>query len=164
MAGGIANLKGGVPIHKHRPNKSNIELAENEANFERRQEMGKEKFPMHVYKPGKPGQPLVREVKDDDDLEDAVAKGWYDDVRDVPEPVGREEPTKVSQMTVKQAKVFVGKAKIEELADIEMDEQLHGNRADVMAFINEAKDAAGSKSKAAKAPKAKAAKATPKKK
>lgn len=158
MAGGVANLKGGVPIRQHRPNKSNIEQAENEANFERRQAMGFQKYPMHVHKPGG----LVREVKDDADLADAMAKGWYEDVREVPETAPTEEPTKVSQMTVAQAKKFIAKVPITALPEIEQDEMAHGHRAEVMQFIADAKDAAGGKP--TKAAAAKAVKAPPKKK
>lgn len=139
MAGGVANLKGGVPIHQHRPNKSNIEQLENEQAFERKQAMGFQKFPMHVHKQGG----LVREVQDEDDLTDALEKGWHEDIRSVPETEPKGDPTKVSQMTIKQAKTFIAAAPIDQLVEIEQDETLHGHRAEVMKFIAEAKDAAG---------------------
>ncbi len=156
----LHDLPGSTPKARMKANKSNLEQAENEANAEKKQLGGFDKFPMHVHKPGG----LVREVTNEDDLADALAKGWYDDLHTMPQPESSEVPTQVNHMTLAQAKKLIAKADTAELVAIEQDEISHGSRADVLALIAAAKDNIGGGKPAPKAKaKAKAAK-TPKKK
>lgn len=100
---------------------------------------GHQKFPMAVHKPGG----LQKEVPDEAGLEAALAKGWYADVRDVPVDERDDEdlPNTVSQLTVDQAAKVIARATAAELADMERDEQTHGNREAVIALLDQAKDA-----------------------
>lgn len=147
MAGGAYNLKGGIDIRKHRANRSNLEQAENEANLERKIEHGGlQQFPMHVHKPGG----LVKTVQNDDDLEAALAKGWYADIRAVPVDEPTEDPTMISAMTPAQAAKALQGATAAQLAAFEADEVSHGSRPKIMALIDEAKDNIGAGKPAAK--------------
>lgn len=97
---------------------------------------GFQKFPMAVHKQNG----LTKEVADEAGLEDALSKGWFEDIRHVPADEGAAEPTKVSEMTVEQAVAFVAQASVTELVVIEADEASHGNRAPVLTAIEAAKD------------------------
>lgn len=113
---------------------TNIQKKENKAS----QARGFQPFPMHVHKPNG----LVREVTDDADLADALAKGWYDDIRKVPTDAVTPAPERISAMTILQAAKAVAAATPEQLAAFEADERQHaGGRDAVLALIAEAKDA-----------------------
>ncbi len=141
MAGGAYNLKGGIDIRRHKANRSNLEQAENESNAERKVENGNVpvKFPMHVHKPGG----LVKNVENEDDLSAALAKGWYEDIRQVPVDEPTEDPTSISEMTLAQGAKALKGATAAELAAFEADEASHGNRPKMIALIEEAKDNLG---------------------
>lgn len=145
--GGLQNLPGSVAPRAHKLHRSNIEQEENEKMAERRQARIFYDFPMAVYKMGG----LTKDVQNADELEAAKEKGWYADVRDVPTLEPLEAPTHVSQMTVTQAAAFLAEHAQDaaKLAEIEADEASHGNRAQVLALINEAKDNFGAKAKPA---------------
>lgn len=131
---------------------TNVEKDENRASKKR----GFQKFPMHVHKPNH----LVREVHSEAELADALAKGWYADVRDVPADAdGDGVPDRLSEMTLLQAARAIAKASPKELAELEADEIAHGGgREAVLALIAEAKDAVPTAApKAAKGKKPKAA-------
>lgn len=151
-----------VPIDQHKAEESNLERKQNAAADAHRRK-GPQKFPMHVHK----AAGLYREVQNEDDLADALRKGWKADIRevDVPEPEG-VDTSLIFNMPIGKALKHVKAAPIEELAKIEADELAHGARAKVMAAIAEAKDnakptKAAAKSETAAAPKKKTA---PKKK
>lgn len=129
---------------------SNLERAEERAN-RARQAGGKIKFPMHVHK----ANGLVKEVTNEDQLADAVGKGWYEDIRDVPDSAPKADPTKISEMTPAQAAKFLEAADDADLMAIEADEQSHGNRPKVLELIEARKDAAGGGKPAPKKAKAK---------
>lgn len=149
---GLQNLPGSVPPRKHKLHRSNIEQEENERMTEKRLAGVFEKFPMHTHKAGG----LVRIVENEDQLADALAKGWKADIREVAQPLAM--PERISEMTVAQADEFIrshagNAAKVSEMI---ADEQSHGNRAAVMALLEAAADAIDAPSKAPDVPKAKA--------
>ncbi len=148
IGGGVQDIPGGVPPRKHKLHRSNIEQEENEMMTEKRLAGIKETFPMHVYKTGG----ITRIVKSDDELQAALAKGWYDDIRKVPELEPTEEPDRASRMTVKQALAFITEHANDaaKLVEIRADEETHGRRKAVLDALAEAEDNFG-----AKAPKAK---------
>lgn len=127
---------------------TNVAERENKASRAR----GFQQFPQAVHKPGG----LQKEAKNAAELEALLAKGWYADIRDVPVDERDDEdlPNTVSQLTVDQAAKVIARATPKELADMEADEQSHGNREAVIALIDKAKDAVGATpAKAAKAEK-----------
>lgn len=146
----LHDLPGSDKKGKFKIQKSNLEQEQNETNAEMKTR-GFPKYPMHVHKQGG----LVREVANDDDLADALAKGWYDDIRNVPSLEPKGDPNSITGMTVAQAKKALAKATVEELIAFEADEAAHGARADVMAAIAEAKDNIGGGKPAPKAGKKK---------
>ena len=153
MAGGAYNLTGGVPITKHKANKSNIEQAENDAAAERRQK-GRQHFPKCLHKAGG----LEKIVHTEDEFTAALGKGWFDDVRDVPVTEPAHVPDLVSQMTLLQAATAIAAASPEQLAAMNTDERSHGNRAAVLSLLDEAMDNAGAMPKKAKSAASKKAK------
>lgn len=161
----MQDLPNSVRPNKHKLERNNVERAVNDEMMEKRLAGQFEKFPMHVHKAGG----LVREVKDEDELQDALSKGWKADIRDIEVAEPTTMPEHVNHMTVKQAEAFIKEhgSSGEKLAEMLRDETSHGNRATVVALINAAADAleAPKPSKTAEKP-AKAAKAakTPKKK
>lgn len=144
---GLQDLEGAVPARKHKLNRSNIEQEANEAMMDKRLAGHVEKFPMQVHKVGG----LVRRVKTEDDLADALAKGWKADIREVASQ-DAVMPEKAHQMTLAQVKAHVKAAAGDgvKLAEILADEQAHGNRAAVLKVIMDAADAVGAPSKSAK--------------
>lgn len=152
----LRNTPGGVAPRRHKLELSNIEQAENSTMTEKRLAGIKERFPMHVHKAGG----LVRQVENDDELANALSKGWAEDIRDVlGSPELSEDVTKVSQMTVPQALEFIAAhgADAAFLVEQDADERAHGSRAQVLAALAEAADAVP-------APKSTKKPATPKKK
>lgn len=148
--GGLQNLPGSVAPRKHKLNRSNIEREENDKMAEVRAARIHYDFPAMYHKPGG----LWKEVKNREEADAAEEKGWYADIRDVPGLEAAETPERISQMTVTQAEAFVAAHAQDaaKLAEIEADETSHGNRAAVLALIEEAKDNFGGPVK--KAPKA----------
>ena len=158
---GLQDLQGSVPARKHKLNRSNIEQEANEAMMDKRLAGHVEKFPMQVHKAGG----LVRRVKTEDDLADALAKGWKADIRAVSSQEAAM-PEKAHQMTVAQVKTQVKAAAGDgaKLAALLADEQAHGNRAAVVQIIMDAADAVGAPSKSAKPSAAKKAASAKRKK
>lgn len=155
VGGGLQDLAGAVPPWKHKLQRSNLEQAANEAMNEKRMAGIVEKFPMQVHKAGG----LVRRVKTEDDLADALAKGWKEDIREVASHEA-PMPEKAHQMTVAQMKAKVKAAAGDGAALVALlkDEQAHGNRAEVVQIIMaaaDALDAPKAPKKAGKAPKRK---------
>ena len=146
IGGGLQDIAGAVPPRKHKLHRNNIEQEENEKMTEQRIAGIRIKFPMHVHKVGG----MVREVLNDQQLEDALAKGWKEDIRQVEELEPQEAPDRVSRMTPTQAAAFIAEhaGSAEKLVEIKADEEAHGNRPKVIALINEAQDNFGSKPKA----------------
>lgn len=148
-------------IEDHKAEESSLERRENKAaDLRRRQAF--QKFPMHVHKPAG----LWREVTNEDDLADALRKGWVDDVRKLPaDELEDGDEGKIFNLPIKQAIALVKGATAEELAAIEADEAAHGGRAKVLEAIAAAKDAiVVPKAKPAKVEAPKPAKAAGKKK
>lgn len=136
----VSNSPGAVPPRKHKLHRSNIEQEANDANAEHKAK-GKQDFPWTLHKQAG----LSKEVHNQQQYDDAMAKGWYDDVRNVPsiEPV--EAPTRINHMTTDQAFAFIRAHANDpvKLMEIEHDERTAGNRAKVLAAIEEAKDNIG---------------------
>jgi hypothetical protein len=143
-----------VDIEDHVAEESNLERRENKRADARRRQ-GIQKFPMHVHKP----EGLHRVVENDDDLADALRKGWKADIRECLAPesdqVAEGDENSIFNLPIKKALKRVK----EDLAKLEADEANHGARADVMAAIAVAKDNAKPAAKAAPAKAAKTAKA-----
>lgn len=152
----LTDSKGGVPAKKHKLHKSNIEMEENEASADRLKDAEAGRFPRHTHKPGG----LVREVTNEEELADALKKGWAYDIREVMALEPAEAPTRISQMTVPQAKAFIAEHAddVTKLVEIRGDETTYGNRAEVLKALAEAEDNVGTP----KAPKAPAAPKTAK--
>lgn len=148
VGGGLQPLPGSVPPKKHKLERNNIEREENDKMMEKRLSGQIDKFPMHTHKVGG----LVREVTSEEELADALSKGWKADIRDVVEAKPKTAPTKISEMTEKQAKAFLAEHADSgaKLAEILADEQAHGARSKVLKLIEEAADALGAPKGAAK--------------
>jgi hypothetical protein len=150
--GSVTPTGAGVEPRRHKLNRSNIEQDENERMNERRLRREHLQFPMILHK----AAGLFKEVQNDAELQAALEKGWYADIREVPVETPAETPRQIAHMTVAQALEHVAAHANDaaKLAEIEQEERLHGNRAAVVKAIEEAKDNFGSKV----APKAKKAK------
>ena len=119
---------------------STLEQKTNKENRQRLAKNGHQRYPMCMHKP----HGLTKKVENESEEQAAAAKGWYDDIRNVPMPDAPPvDTTLVSQMPIDQALAFVATAKVEDLAAIEADEASHGNRAKVIEAIEAAKDAIG---------------------
>lgn len=153
IGGGLQNLEGGVPPREHEIELNNIEQKENKKMMARRLRGEFFKYPQILHKQGG----LTKTVQDDEQFEAAIANGWYDDIRNVPELEPAEAPTQISHMTIAQALAFVDEhaANPVKLAEIEADETAHGNRAVVIKALEDAKDAVGTPRAAKKAKAAK---------
>lgn len=162
IGGGLQDLPNSVRPNKHKLERNNVERAVNDEMMEKRLAGQFEKFPMHTHKAGG----LVRRVENEDELQDALSKGWKADIREIEVAEPTTQPEHVNHMTVKQAEAFIKAHGSDgaKLAEMLQDETSHGNRAAVVALITKAADALGApkSSKTAEKP-AKAAK-TPKKK
>jgi hypothetical protein len=130
----LDNSTGSVPKEKHRLELSNLEQRTNEAQREKVALEGKQKFPMHVHKPGG----LYKQVENEDELAAALGKGWVEDLHSIVNAA--RETDNVSEMTLEQAAAAIQSASAEELAAIEAKEVAGGARPKVIALINEAKD------------------------
>ena len=112
---------------------TNLEREENRENAKRQKTF--QKFAMWVYKPAG----LTKIVKDEAELAAAVAKGWHENIRTVPQP-DQAEPDSIHLMTVAQAAALIELSDVSQLAQIEADERAHGSRAAVLAIIEARKD------------------------
>lgn len=139
--GVVTQTGAGVPPRRHKLHRSNIEQEENEMMQERRQRGEFYKYPQVLHKVGG----LSREVKNDQECADALAKGWKEDIRDVEELEPSEAPTRINHMTIAQALAFVEthKADAAKLVELRADEQTNGNRKKVLDALADAEDSFG---------------------
>lgn len=136
--GTVTNTGAGVSPRRHKLHKNNVEQEENEMMAERRQRGEFYKYPQVLHKVGG----LSREVKSDEEFQDAIAKGWKEDPNEVIDVEGQEAPERVSHMTVKQALAFIEehKGNAAKLVEIRADEVTGGNRAKVLEALAVAED------------------------
>lgn len=114
---------------------TNLEREENRENA-KRQKQAFQKFPMMIHKPAG----LIKRVENEDELQAAIAKGWHENIRTVPQPE-QADPDGIHLMTVAQAAALIEGADVSQLAQLEADERAHGSRVAVLAIIEDRKDA-----------------------